>query len=787
MAADYATGVRAARRCVRLVTGPVRGPCDHSLMSEALPSSLSLFLTCPRGLEPLLAAEALALGATEVKERSGGVACSGERDLAYRACLWSRLASRVLLPLKTYPLSSADDLYAGARAIDWTELFAPDSTFSIAVAGHTPAVTHTHYAGLKVKDAIADVFRDRFARRPDVNTDAPDIRVHVHLDREQVTLSLDLSGESLHRRGYRGGTGEAPLKENLACAILLRAGWPEIAARGGALIDPMCGSGTFLIEAAWMAADIAPGLMRQRFGFEAWLDHVPRRWQDLKREAQSRRDLGLKKLPPMLGRDTDARVLGFAHRNALNAGLGSAIEWQVGDLLEARPIGTQPGVLVTNPPYGERMAAEGEVIKLYSLLGATLKSHFPGWRAAVLTSRPDLGPRIGLRADTLHSFYNGDLLCKLLQFGIAAPRVEPAPENPEEAGTPMPAALLVDSEFGNRLAKNRKHLGKWARRTGVSCYRVYDADLPDYALAVDVYEGTELHLHVQEYAAPKTVDPVKAEKRLREALSALQGAYGLPSSRLHFKQRVVQRGDSQYQKQGDALRVLEIEEHGVKLLVNLDDYMDTGLFLDHRPIRLRLQKEAAGKRVLNLFCYTGAASVHAAVGGARATVSVDLSNTYLQWAGRNFSLNGLESGEAEREPPRAADGKVSPWARASRAPRTAAPHLLVRADCMAWLRDAAGDPAQRFELIFCDPPTFSNSKKLDDVFEVERDQVALIQGAAALLAPGGVLYFSTNKRRFKLDPAATAGLRCEEITLQTLDEDFKRPPPAHRCWRIRPA
>lgn len=750
-------------------------------MSEAL----SLFVTCPRGLEPLLAAELLGLGAAQARERGGGVACSGDRALAYRACLWSRLASRVLLPLASFPLVDADGLYAGARTVDWTELFSPDSTFSIQVAGHSPAVTHTHYAGLRVKDAIADAFRDTFGRRPNVNTDEPDIRIHVHLDRAEANLSLDLSGESLHRRGYRASTGEAPLKENLACAILLRAGWPEIAARGGALIDPMCGSGTFLIEGAWMAGDVAPSLMRQRFGFEAWLDHVPKVWQELKREAQSRRDLGLAKLPMLLGRDLDPRVLNFARKNALNAGLGKAITWEAGDVLDARPVGDVPGLLVTNPPYGERMSAEGEVIKLYSLLGSTLKTHFTGWRAAVLTARPDLGPRIGLRADAIHSFYNGDLPCKLLQFGIAAARVpEPTTSPWEQAALAAPADAGAGSEFANRLAKNRKHLGKWARRTGVSCYRVYDADLPDYALAVDIYQGAELHLHVQEYAAPRTVDPVKAEKRLREALSHLLAAYALPSSRLHFKQRAVQRGSSQYEKLGGDLRVLEVAEHGAKLLVNLDDYMDTGLFLDHRAMRLRLQKEAAGRRVLNLFCYTAAASVHAALGGARQTVSVDLSNTYLQWAGRNFSLNGFESGEAEREPPRAPDGRRSPWARARAA---APPHLLVRADCMGWLRDAAGDPAQRFELIFCDPPTFSNSKKLDDVFDVERDHPELIRLAAALLAPGGVLYFSTNKRKFRLDPAVAEGMIVEDITAQSLDEDFKRPPPAHRCWRIRVA
>ncbi|MGQ0621379.1 MAG: bifunctional 23S rRNA (guanine(2069)-N(7))-methyltransferase RlmK/23S rRNA (guanine(2445)-N(2))-methyltransferase RlmL [Panacagrimonas sp.] len=739
-------------------------------MSETFP----LFVTCPRGLEPLLVTELQGLGAHAAKERSGGVAASGDRSLAYRACLWSRVASRVLMPLKNYPLTSADDLYAGAHAIDWTELFSPDSSFAIEVAGHSPAVTHTHYAGLKVKDAIADRFREKLGRRPDVNTDQPDIRVHLHLDREQATLSLDLSGESLHRRGYRGGAGEAPLKENLACAILLRAGWPEIAARGGALIDPMCGSGTFLIEGAWMAGDVAPALLRQRFGFEAWLDHVPRLWTELRAEAIERREVGLKKLPPLLGSDLDARALSHARRNAQAAGVAHAIEWGEADLLQARPIGATGGLLCTNPPYGERLAAEGEVIKLYSLLGATLKQHFGGWRAAVLTSRPDLGPRIGLRADAMHSFYNGDLPCKLLQFGIAE--------------APAEAAPAAGGEFANRLAKNRKHLEKWARRKGVSCYRVYDADLPDYALAVDVYPSSELHLHVQEYAAPKIIDPFKAEKRLREALAQLQAAYALPAARLHFKQRVVQHGTAQYEKQDQQLRVLEIEEHGCKLWVNLDDYLDTGLFLDHRPMRLRLQQESRGKRVLNLYCYTAAASVHAARGGALLTLSIDLSNTYLQWGERNFRLNGFEASQPVREA-RAArpdsrssvGSRASPWHRAR--PASQAAHQLLRADCLGWLREA-GSAKQRFDLIFCDPPTFSNSKKLDDVFDVERDHIDLIRLSAALLAPGGVLYFSTNKRKFKLEPAAVEGLVAEDITAQTLDEDFKRPPPSHRCWRI---
>jgi 23S rRNA (guanine2445-N2)-methyltransferase / 23S rRNA (guanine2069-N7)-methyltransferase len=367
-------------------------------MSAPLP----LFVTCPRGVEPLLVTELAGFGVTQMKERPGGVAGVGDRTAAYRACLWSRLASRVLMPLKTFPLPDAEALYAAARTIDWPELFAPESRFAIEVAGRSAHLTHTHFAALKLKDAVADGFRDRFGRRPDVDTERPDIRIHLHLDREQATISLDLAGDSLHRRGWRQGTNEAPLKENLAAALLVRAGWADVAARGGPLLDPMCGSGTLVIEAALMAADVAPGLRRERFGFEAWLDHVPRLWKDLREEAIARADVGRKRLPQLMGSDLDPRAIKMAQRNAATAGFAGQIEWRVADLSAVRPASEVPGLLLTNPPYGERLAGESEVIKLYSLLGATLKQHFGGWEAAVFTGRPDLGPRLGLRAHPTH-------------------------------------------------------------------------------------------------------------------------------------------------------------------------------------------------------------------------------------------------------------------------------------------------------------------------------------------------------------------------------------------------
>jgi 23S rRNA (guanine2445-N2)-methyltransferase / 23S rRNA (guanine2069-N7)-methyltransferase len=738
---------------------------------NSVSDSIPVFVSCGQGMEPLLAIELNGLGASEVRERRGGVMANVSWSDAYRICLWSRLASRVLLPLCSEAVADTDGLYQLARSIDWPTYFHVDRSFAIEVAGRAQALTHSHYAALKIKDAIADAFREQCGRRPDVSADYPDVRVHLHLADAACTLSLDLAGESLHRRGYRDSGGAAPLKENLAAALLLRAGWPEIAARGGALVDPLCGSGSLLIEAAWIAGDIAPGILRQRFGFQSLTSYNAAKWLALSDDAEERRRAGAKNIPSMLGQDIDAEALRSAQANARLAGIDRHIEWRQNDFAAARPIGATPGLLITNPPYGERLGTEADLIKLYSLLGVAIKQNFPGWRAAVFTGRPELGPRLGLRAEKIYNFYNGDLPCKLLLFDIL--QVDPS----------LPAAAGKAEDFANRLRKNHKHLAKWAKRSGVFCYRVYDADLPDYAVAIDLYPTERLRVHVHEYAPPKTIDPNAAERRLRDALAVIQTEFGVPTTAMHFKVRQQQKGNEQYSRQEKRSEFHEIDEHGCRLKVNLDDYVDTGIFLDHRPLRRRIQAESAGKRFLNLFCYTGTATVHAARGGALATCSVDLSANYLEWSRQNLELNGYA---AMLEAPGAA--AQTAW----RGPRSQVPHgrshahRLLRADCLVWLREqAATNAAQRFDLILCDPPTFSNSKRMDDTLDVQRDHVELIENCMRLLTPGGTLYFSNNRRRFKLEAESLAMFDIADITAQTLDEDFKRPPPPHRCWMIR--
>lgn len=721
-----------------------------------------LILTCPKGLEGLLLEEAINLGLEEAREQTAAIRGQGSLEVAYRLCLWSRLANRVLLVLDRFTTTNAETLYDGVYRIDWAEHLEPGGTLAVEFSGHGSGIDNTHFGALKVKDAIVDRLRTPAGERPSVDKLNPDLRVHLRLDRGQAVLSLDMSGHSLHQRGYRLQQGAAPLKENLAAAVLIRAGWPRIAAEGGALTDPMCGVGTFLVEGAMMAADIAPNLRRERWGFSTWLGHVPALWNRLHDEARARAEAGMARQPLWIrGYEADPRLIQPAKNNIERAGLSSWIRVYQGDVatFEPRPDQNQKGLVICNPPYGERLGDEASLVYLYQNLGERLRQACLGWEAAVLTSAPDLGKRMGIRSHKQYAFWNGALPCKLLlikveldQF-VTGQRSAAAVEKAGKADQQPEAELARLSEggqmFANRLQKNLRQLGKWARREGIQCYRLYDADMPEYALAIDLYGDW---VHVQEYAPPRSVDPQKAQERLFDALGAIPQALGISRDRVVVKRRERQSGTRQYERQASQGEFLEVSEGGVKLLVNLTDYLDTGLFLDHRPLRLRIQREAAGKRFLNLFCYTATATVHAAKGGARSTTSVDLSKTYLDWARRNLALNGLSDRQR-----------------------------LEQGDVMAWLEEDRGE----YDLIFIDPPTFSNSKRMEGVFDIQRDHVALLDLAMARLATGGTLYFSNNFRKFVLDPGLAERYAVEEISSATLDEDFRRNSKIHRAWKLQ--
>jgi 23S rRNA (guanine2445-N2)-methyltransferase / 23S rRNA (guanine2069-N7)-methyltransferase len=725
------------------------------------------FATAPLGIEGLLGQEFRDLGIPDVKEGRAGVAFGGGLNAAYAACLWSRLANRILMPIAQFPAATGEELYDGIRSVDWSLHMEPESTLAVDFAASRSAITHTLFGAQKVKDAIVDHFRSESGIRPSVDLARPDLRVNLYLDRDQATLSIDLSGDSLHKRGYRIEGGKAPLKENLAAAILLRAGWPEVAAAGGQLIDPMCGSGTLPIEAALMAADFAPGLLRPWFGFLGWRGHDAACWLDFVAEADRRSEAGLKQLPVIVGYDVDRRAVHTALGNLDRAGLRGAVHFERKSVEAVRPQKAK-GLLVVNPPYGERLGDEETLVPLYKMLGETLRTHFLGWKASVFTGNPKLAFKVGIRAIKQYALYNGALECKLFNFDVAEGRFftphegEPPTETERQQRLMFRKAKSVDlttggaEMFTNRLRKNLKNLGRWVRQSETTCYRLYDADLPEYAVAVDLYQGEKLWVHVQEYEAPVTVDPVKAEARLIETLAGIPAVLEIPPDQVFLKVRRRQKGTSQYEKQSESGKFYEVEEGGLRFQVNFEDYLDTGLFLDHRLTRALIRERVRGKSFLNLFAYTGSATVFAASGGASSTTTVDMSRTYLDWAARNLALNGFHGDR----------------------------HELIQADCIEWLQDAV-ENNWRYDLIFLDPPTFSTSKRMKATLDIQRDHVDLIHDCLDLLTPEGVLVFSTNHRKFRLDATALADYRIEDISRKTLPKDFERNPRIHYAWLIQ--
>ncbi len=721
-------------------------------------ATLDLLATCPQGLELLLAEELATLGAEPGKTTVGGVNLRADLAGAYRACLWSRLANRVVLCLaREEGIETPEQLRAAVAAIDWSRHLAPGATLAVDFHGRSEAIRHTRFGAQTVKDGVVDRLQAAGLARPDVDLKSPDLRLYAHLHRGRLTIGVDLSGDSLHRRGYRRDVGHAPLKENLAAALLVRAGWPALAREGAALVDPLCGAGTLLIEAAMMAADMAPNLARERFGFHGWAGHDESLWRELKREAEARASIGRKRCRSRFhGFDQSPAALAAARANAMRAGIPALITLTGAGLAElSRPEGLDvapPGLVITNPPYGERLGELPELVGLYAQLGERVRAAFPGWRLAVFTANPDLGHRIGLRAYKQYALRNGPLEAKLLLMEVTEA------DGPASGEGTAPRRSEGAQMFANRLEKNRKRLKKWLKQSGERCYRLYDADMPEYALAVDLYGD---RVHVQEYAAPRSVDAAQAQKRLFEALAVIPEVLEGDPTRMVVKRRERQSGRAQYQKQAASGERFEVREGRARLWVNLRDYLDTGLFLDHRPVRRMLGEMAPGKRFLNLFCYTATATVQAALGprgaegcaGASDSVSVDLSNTYLEWARDNFALNGLDPSR----------------------------HRVVRDDCLRWLETAGAE----FDLIFMDPPTFSNSKKMEGTLDVQRDHGRLVRLAMARLAPGGTLVFSNNQRRFTLDADLAEHYAVDDISAKTFDPDFIRNPDLHHVFLIR--
>ncbi len=370
------------------------------------------FATCGRGIEPVLADELRALGAAEVTPGRGGVQFQGDLATLYRANLWLRTAVRVLRFIVEVTVTSPDELYEAVRAIDWTQYLTPEHTIAVDCNVRDSQITHSKYAALRTKDAICDQFVERCGRRPSVDVDHPMVGLNLHIYKDVATLSLESSGESLHKRGYRPILTRAPLNEALAAALILMSGWKPATP----FVDPLCGSGTLPIEASWIALKRPPGLTRKRFGFQGWMDFDVGLWAALRDEA---RQGVLRALPaPIVGADVRGDAVSFAIDNAKAAGIGHLLRFDKRDVRNFRPPEGPPGAIVCNPPYGERIGDERDLLGLYKMLGDLFTERCRGWTAHVFTGNRRLAEAIGLKPTHQVPLFNGKIECRLLTFEL---------------------------------------------------------------------------------------------------------------------------------------------------------------------------------------------------------------------------------------------------------------------------------------------------------------------------------------------------------------------------------
>ncbi|MDT0581576.1 bifunctional 23S rRNA (guanine(2069)-N(7))-methyltransferase RlmK/23S rRNA (guanine(2445)-N(2))-methyltransferase RlmL [Brumicola blandensis] len=710
-----------------------------------------IIVTSSKGLDELLKTEVQDIlsktrnaGSDEpaIQLKPGQVSFEASLEDAYNLCLHSRLANRVLWVVGSGKVNSAEELYDVVKQVNWQSHFDSYVPFMIQFNGTNNAINNSQFGALKAKDGIVDQFQESGEERPSVDKTNPGIVIQARLRRETLHLCIDLSGGSLHRRGYRLDAGEAPLKEHVAAGVLMRSGWANNS--NNVLLDPMCGSGTIAIEAAMIAANIPPNLERETWGFSHWLGHEPALFEAA--VAQAKGAITEPK-QTIYAYDLSTSLVDLARKNAEAAGVSQFIEFKQCDVLDSSVTLPQAsdaleedgfaGYIVSNPPYGERLGEYQALLPLFDKLGNHFKSHFAHWHLSLLSSNPDLLKALKLRYTRQYKMMNGKLECNLVNYVLKGQNLEVFEQQTDD-----------NHEFANRLRKNLKRLKPWLKRTDTNAYRIYDADLPHYNVAVDIYDNWAI---VQEYAAPKEVPEEKARQRLQEVLIHVPKVLGISPSNMAVKTRRQNKGKEQYEKVSSKGKRVVVHENQAQFYINPNDYLDVGLFLDHRDTRLRFKQLCRAKDVLNLFAYTGSVSVHAAQAGANSVTTVDMSNTYLDWAKDNFALNKLNGA-----------------------------FQFVQADCTKWLAREHG----KYDLMFIDPPSFSNSKRMDNTWDVQRDHVELLANAKQCLKENGKIFFSNNLRQFTLAKSdiEALGFNVENISASSIPEDFKRSPKIHQCW-----
>jgi 23S rRNA (guanine2445-N2)-methyltransferase / 23S rRNA (guanine2069-N7)-methyltransferase len=750
-------------------------------------TDIELIATAAAGTEAVVKRELAALGYEAHTLTPGRLAFRGNASAICRANLWLRAAERVLIHMASFPAADFGALFDGTAAVEWERWIPRDAKFPVDGRSHGSQLSSVPTCQRIVKRAIVKRLQDAH-RAEHLPETGPRCAIEVSLRDDVATLTLDTTGVGLHKRGYRKLVGEAQLRETLAAVLVQLSFWRP----GRVLADPFCGSGTIPIEAALIGRNLAPGLRRE-FAAEAWPTLDATFWAVAREEARDRMQPALEER--LLGYDIDGEALSLARYHAEQAGVAADIHWQERPFSELRAK-AEYGCIVTNPPYGERMGDEAEIAALYKTFPLVLR-RLPTWSFYILSARRDLEALVGQKADRRRKLYNGPLECTYYQFHGPRPgrvaegetrrgrdketRQKREPEgqhgvslspclpvslsselkqkprrNAESQARPAFGGLLAASkrqaeEFASRLRNRARHLRKWPTKRGITCYRLYERDVPDVPLVVDRYEDA---LHLAEFARPHERSPAQHADWLDLMAKTAGDVLDVPRTRIFLKHRDRQRGPDQYSRLDDRGSRFVVHEGGLKFVVNLSDYVDTGLFLDHRITRQMVREAAAGKRFLNLFGYTGSFTVYAAAGGAVATTTADKSATYLDWARENVSVNDLGGPQ----------------------------HRMVRSDIDRFVDELL--PRDQWDLAVVDPPTFSNTKGHDDVWDVQRDHAQLLERLAAHIVPGGVVFFSTNFRRFKLNEAAIArNYAIRDITRQTIPEDFRNAR-IHQCWRL---
>ena len=733
---------------------------------------LTLIATTAFGLEAVVKRELAALGYEGQVIAPGWIRFTGDEVAICRCNLWLRCADRVLIQVARFEADNFDTLFETTRALNWHDWICPTGAFPVVGRSLKSQLSSVPACQRTVKKAVVESLQ-RGHRCQQLAEDGPLFKIQIALLDNQATLTLDTTGPSLHKRGYRLHAAPAPLKETLAAALLELSFWNP----HRPLLDPFCGAGTIVIEAARIARNMAPGLERE-FVSDSWPWLHSACWNEARTEARD-----LVQPPPaerLVGTDQSDRVLAAARQNAAAAGVDDQVHFQrrvFADLSSRR----QYGCLVTNPPYGQRLES-GPLAELYQSIPEVLRK-LPSWSHFVLTAHPHFENLVERQADRRRKLYNGRIECTYYQFhGPRPPRPDARPDarpaqqplsddpaeqtkRPDTSTVPSASPAVVNTAvfggltskgkeqaelFHNRLAKRARHLRRWPGKRGITCFRIYDRDIPEIPLTVDRYED---YLHLVEFERPHDRSRAEHADWLDLMLHTAATTLGVTRQHVFLKRKQPQRGKSQHPRLDNQRHEITVREGGLQFLVNLSDYIDTGLFLDHRTTRSMVQQAATGTRFLNLFGYTGAFTVYAARGGAATTTTVDLSPTYLDWSRRNLKLNGFEAPE----------------------------HDLVRADALDYIRGLR--PVPSFDLAVVDPPTFSNSKRTESDWSIQQNYAELLNGVLRVMQPGSTVFFSTNFRRFKFDLESIAPAQTIEISKQTVPEDYRNRR-IHRCWKI---